>query len=84
MMGRCRVQRLELTMKLPSGKPSLQNSPQVWASADSSKLPRMTQTKRWVSAARLYWRTRPSRTEARRYCYGQAGTGGKVSRSWAG
>jgi len=46
-MGRCRAQRLEITMKVRPGKPSLQNSPQVWASADSSHLIRWRRRDDW-------------------------------------
>jgi len=47
LMARCGAQRLELTIKLPPGKPSFQNSPQVWASADSSPLTRCRRRSDW-------------------------------------
>src|ERR1700730_12801177 len=53
---RSRAQRLELTMKVRPGKPSLQNSPQVFGPVrNSSQVARVAQMKRLVYASRLYW-----------------------------
>jgi hypothetical protein len=64
LMARRGAQRLELTIKLPPGKPSFQNSPQVWASADSSQLARWRRRGDWCTCC-AYIREPDIRLESR-------------------